>query len=297
MDIAWNDVRLFLAVAEAGSLSGAARRLRASQPTVSRNLAELEANLGYALFVRSVDGASLTSAGERLLQPARRMAEWAAEVELCAQQGEMAPRGDPHDTAPPGVAFDFVAPFASYARKRLPEVTLEVLSSTQYLDLTRREADLALRMRLPEQRDLVRVTTFVHDNAAFATRTYASTLPKGYGPADIDWIGWAPPLDSLPPNPQLAALIPNFRPIFASDDFLVQRNAVESGVGAMFLGRVRHRYSRPTELVALELELGPYAKSELHLVATKSALEVPRIRAVAELLGEELEHALRLSKP
>jgi len=46
MDIAWNDVRLFLAVAEAGSLSGAARRLRASQPTVSRNLAELEANLG-----------------------------------------------------------------------------------------------------------------------------------------------------------------------------------------------------------------------------------------------------------
>ncbi|HVJ22242.1 MAG TPA: LysR family transcriptional regulator [Polyangiaceae bacterium] len=297
MDIAWNDVRLFLAVAEAGSLSGAARRLRASQPTVSRNLAELEANLGYALFVRSVDGASLTSAGERLLQPARRMAEWAAEVELCAQQGEMAPRGVVRITAPPGVAFDFVAPFASYARKRLPEVTLEVLSSTQYLDLTRREADLALRMRLPEQRDLVRVTTFVHDNAAFATRTYASTLPKGYGPADIDWIGWAPPLDSLPPNPQLAALIPNFRPIFASDDFLVQRNAVESGVGAMFLGRVRHRYSRPTELVALELELGPYAKSELHLVATKSALEVPRIRAVAELLGEELEHALRLSKP
>ena len=297
MDIAWNDVRLFLAVAEAGSLSGAARRLRASQPTVSRNLAELEANLGYALFLRSVDGASLTAAGERLLQPARRMAEWAAEVELCAQQGEMAPRGVVRITAPPGVAFDFVAPFASYARKRLPEVTLEVLSSTQYLDLTRREADLALRMRLPEQRDLVRVTTFVHDNAAFATRTYASTLPKGYGPADIDWIGWAPPLDSLPPNPQLAALIPNFRPIFASDDFLVQRNAVESGVGAMFLGRVRHRYSRPTELVALELELGPYAKSELHLVATKSALEVPRIRAVAELLGEELEHALRLSKP
>jgi DNA-binding transcriptional LysR family regulator len=296
MDIPWNDVRLFLAVAEAGSLSGAARRLRVGQPTVSRNLAELEASLGYALFLRSVDGATLTPSGERLLEPARRMAEWAAEVELCALRGEVAPRGVVRITAPPGVAFDFVAPFAGYVRQRLPEVRLEVLSSTQYLDLTRREADLALRMRLPDQRDLVRVTTFVHDNAAVATRSYAKTLPKGYGPADIDWIGWAPPLDSLAPNPQLAALIPNFRPVFASDDFLVQRNAVESGVGAMFLGRVRHRYSRPTELVPLELELGPYAKSELHLVATKSALEVPRIRAVAELLSEELEHALRLSR-
>ena len=65
MDLSWEDVRLFLAVAEHGSLSEAARRLRIGQPTVSRRLAELEERLGYPLFERSVEGARLTTPGER----------------------------------------------------------------------------------------------------------------------------------------------------------------------------------------------------------------------------------------
>ncbi|MCW5807929.1 MAG: LysR family transcriptional regulator, partial [Deltaproteobacteria bacterium] len=78
MHIPWNDVELVVAVAETGSLSAAARRLQLTQPTVSRRLAELEAGLGEALFVRAVDGTTPTPFGERLLEPARRMAECAA---------------------------------------------------------------------------------------------------------------------------------------------------------------------------------------------------------------------------
>ena len=80
MDIPWDEVRLFLAIAEERSVSGAARRLQMAQPTVSRRLASLERAMGASLFRRSVSGAALTVAGERLLGPARRMAEWAGEV-------------------------------------------------------------------------------------------------------------------------------------------------------------------------------------------------------------------------
>ena len=107
MHIPWHDLQVFLAVAEAGSLSAAAKRLRVTQPTVSRRIAELEASVGEALFVRTVDGAAPTSFGERLLEPARRMAEWAAEVDRAAERAETTPRGTVRITAPPGVAFEF----------------------------------------------------------------------------------------------------------------------------------------------------------------------------------------------
>jgi DNA-binding transcriptional LysR family regulator len=110
MDIEWNDVRLFLAVAEHGSMTEAARQLGIGQPTASRRLGELEQRLGYALFRRSVEGTSLTNQGERWLDAARHMAEWAGELQHAAEQGDAAPRGVVRITAPPGVAYDFVAP-------------------------------------------------------------------------------------------------------------------------------------------------------------------------------------------
>src|SRR5262245_10922481 len=110
MNIPWDDLRLFLAIAETGSLSAAARQLGVTQPTASRRLADVEALLGDVLFARSVDGAKLTAFGERLVEPARRMAEWAGEVERAAERGDTSPRGVVRITAPPGIAFDFLAP-------------------------------------------------------------------------------------------------------------------------------------------------------------------------------------------
>src|ERR1700728_379490 len=102
-DLPWDDVRLFLAIAETGSLSRAGKLLRVAQPTVSRRLADIEYKLGFQLFRRDVAGVSLTSAGERLLEPARKMAEWAVEVTHAAHCGESdGPGGLVRVTAPPG---------------------------------------------------------------------------------------------------------------------------------------------------------------------------------------------------
>lgn len=287
MHIPWEDVQLFLAVVDAGSLSGAAKRLRLTQPTVSRRLAALESTLGEPLFVRAADGASATSFGERLLEPARRMAEWGAEVERAVERRETKPRGVVRITAPPGIAFDFLAPFACWMRARLPDVQLEVVSTVQYLDLSRRDADLALRFAAPAQRDVVTLAKLDLEVAPFASELYVKTLPKRYGPADVAWIAWAPPLDHLSPNPELARLIPGFRPAFASDDYLVQLRAADAGMGAMFLGRVAHRFTSLGRLVEIDLDL-PTVKSSLYLAAAGSALAIPRVRAVADLLAIEL---------
>ena len=115
MDISWDDIRLFLAIAETGSLSAAARRLRLGQPTMSRRLAILEDRLGYPIFLRSPLGASLTAAGEKLVEPAQRMAEWAGELERAAQLGEVSPAGVVRLTAPPGVVTRMRFPFGSYS--------------------------------------------------------------------------------------------------------------------------------------------------------------------------------------
>jgi DNA-binding transcriptional LysR family regulator len=291
MNIPWDDVRLFLCLAETRSMSRAAAVLQLGQPTISRRLAALEAELGYPLFTRTASGVSLTAAGERWLVPAAKMAEWAGEVARVAGRRQGRAAGLVRVAAPPGVAFDFLAPFAAWLNTKEPQIALQVQTSIQYVDLARGEAELALRMRPGSGSDLVNVTSIRHRNAVFVSRDYAKQLPKRPSWGDLRWLCWAPPYEHLPPNPVLHSLIPDFKPAFATDNFLVMLRALDAGLGAMVLGDLQHRFSRARQLVSLPFELGEHAESSLHLVCTKSALEIPRVRLVAERLADELARA------
>lgn len=293
MDISWEDARLFLAIAESGSLSGAARALRLGQPTVTRRLSLLEYTVGAKLFRRGVSGAALTAEGERLLLPAKKMAEWAGELHRAAEARDGTVRGLVRVTSSPGVCFEFLAPFAGLLAEQHPGLRLELLSGMQYLDLGRGEADLALRPRPPTSPDLALVHTVELANAVVVSRSLKAKLPRRPTLAALPWIAWAPPYESIPPNPQLEALIPDFRPVFTADNYLVQIAACEAGVGAMVASRSWHRFSRASALVPLDLDLGPHASSRLHLVCAKSALDIPRVRRVAELLVDELSRFRR----
>jgi DNA-binding transcriptional LysR family regulator len=295
MDISWDDARLFLAIAETGSFSGAARRLRIGQPTVSRRLAALEYTVGAALFRRSVDGAALTVAGERLLVPAKKMAEWAGELHRAAESADSSPRGIVRVTATPFMSFDFVAPFAAYVAQKHPGLRLEVQSQIQYLDLARGEADLALRGRPPTSTDLKLVDTLEVPNAVFVSKALKARLPKKVTFQQLPWVAWAPPFEAVPPNPQLESMIPGFAPSFTADNYLVMLAAAEAGLGAMVMARMNHRFTRPTQLVTLDMDLGPFSRSQTHLVCAKSALDIPRVRRVSELLQEEFQR-IRLGR-
>lgn len=291
MHIPWNEVELYLAVAEAGSVSAAAKRLKTTQPTVSRRLAELEASLGEPLFARSVDGTTLTSFGERMLPAARRMAEAAGEVERVASGAAAAPKGVVRVTAPPGVAYTFLVPLAARLRARLPEVRLEVVATTSYLDLARREADLAIRAqpidRASTQRELVVLATLNSPVAAYAAPSLAAKIPPNARLADVPWIAWAPPFEHLPPNPQLGKLMPGFEPVFTATDYIVQIRAAEAGIGAVLLDRLGRHFALASPLVKLPVALGNLASS-VQLVCARSSLAIPRVKAVADVLALEL---------
>jgi len=290
MDTSWDDLRLFLVVAQTGSLSQAARKLRIGQPTVSRRLAQLEEQLGYALCERGIDGIRLTSMGEQLLEPIQRMAAAANEWEGRAEPSDQRPQGTVRITAPPGIAHDFVVPFAADLRQRYPMINLQVLARIEYLDLARREAELAIRMRPTDQKELEALFELQAPVGAYAAATYAQRLPKNSTPREVDYVGWAPPFDELPPNPQLAAAIENFTPAFACDDYLVQCKAAELGLGVIFLPRVQHRYSLHRNLTHLPwLDPGPQTQGHVQLLAAKSALSLPKVRLVADALVRELE--------
>jgi DNA-binding transcriptional LysR family regulator len=195
--------------------------------------------------------------------------------------------------APPLVAWEFAAPFAGWLKHKQPGLQLDVMCAIQYLDLARGEADLALRQRpAPPGGDLTTVCELRHRNVAVASKEYAAKLPRKYSWGDLGWIAWSPPYDQVPPNPQLEQLVPGFQPVFTSDNPIVQRQAAEAGVGATVIGDVRHRFSRRTGLVPLkQLDLGPWTYSSLYLVCAKSALDIPRVRIVADLLVDELRRA------
>jgi DNA-binding transcriptional LysR family regulator len=284
----WADLELFLAVAESGSFSSAARRLRVTQPTVSRRVQALEAALGLPLFRRDADGAHLTAAGERLLPSAQQMSRWANELGRAAADVSNEPEGVVRIATAPGLAHDFFVPFARDLRKRLPDVTLEILAGIETIDLSRGQAEIALRSRRPTQPDLTCVARIAVRLGVFASKRYARKLTPPLTPADVDWVTWSSPLEHLTPRPELEALIPGFRPSFASNDFVVQRRAVAEGLGAMILPATQHADDPYPPLVELPLEL-PLPEGELFIVCAKTMRAVPRVASVIGFLCERLE--------
>ncbi len=289
MHIPWQDCEVFIAVAEFGSFSAAARRLRLTQPTVSRRIAALEEDLGRALFRRDSDGAHLTPDGARLLEPAQQMARWAAEMQRAASGWEEAPTGVVRIAAPPGVAFEVLVQLASLAADRLPEVRLDVVSGVEHIDLTRGEAELAIRSREPTQAELVVLASFRTQVGVFVAPSLAQRLPPGVVDASsLPWVTWAYPMEHVTPRPELEAALDPFTIAFASNDFLVQRRAVEAGLGAMVLARIDNPATPWGPLVEVPTNLELPASDVMHLACARSMRHVPRVAAVVDLIIEQL---------
>jgi DNA-binding transcriptional LysR family regulator len=285
MHIPWEDLQLLLAVLEAGSFSAAARRLTLTQPTVSRRVAGLEERLGCALFVRNVEGVQLTAQATALVPALEQMARAAAELERATAGLDAGPSGDVRLAAPPGVAYELLVPFAERLRERLPGVSLRVIAGVDRLDLSRGEADIAIRNFPPSQPDLEVVLQGQVPYRVCAAAKYAAKLPSPCRPEDLDWIAWAYPNEHLEPNPWLARTIADFKPRFASNDYLVQLRALALGLGAMVLPRARHAGQPYPPPVELELTV-PWPPAQFYVVCAKSVLWVARVRAVlAELVA------------
>ena len=151
----WTYIRAFLAVAETGSLTAAAKKIGQSQPTLGRHVKAAEAALGTHLFVRVASGLQLTEAGLLLLEPARDMERAYARMATLAAGHDERLSGTVRITASVVISHYLLPPIIAEIRSSEPDIEIELVPSDTTENLVFREADIAIRMFRPEQLDIV----------------------------------------------------------------------------------------------------------------------------------------------
>lgn len=284
----WNLLKSFHAVAQSGSLTGAATMLGLSQPTLSRQIAELETLVGVALFERTARGLRLTEAGESLVEPARRMLVAAQGISFAATAKHRALAGTVRVTASEIVAAYVLPKIFADMRAAYPGIQIELLASDRVDNLLEREADIAIRMVRPEQTGLIARKVADYPLGFYAHADYLARHPAGATRDEwhrLDWIG----LD------QSDQLINGFRDAgftvdksffaFRTDNRIVGWQAVLAGLGVgISLQTVARQYP---QLVRV-MEDQPVPDLPVWLTTHRELRDSARIRAVFDFLGREL---------
>ena len=168
----WNQARAFLATAEEGSLSAAARVLGQTQPTLGRQVTALEEQLGVVLFERIGRSLVLTPSGVELMEHVKDMREAAARVSLTASGQSQTIEGTVRITASDVMATYLLMPAWEKLRKVAPMLEIDVFASNHIQDIQRREADIAIRHVRPEQPDLIARLLMEETAHFYATSEY-----------------------------------------------------------------------------------------------------------------------------
>ncbi len=186
----WDDVRFFLAVYRSHTIRGAAKALGVSHSTVSRRLESFESRLKTKLFHRQPDGFVLTSAGESILNAAEKVESemLSLEREAMGQDGKLA--GKIKITVPPPIAQYLITPILAKFNNAYPDIALEIDATYSASDLSRRDADIALRIHTPPDDHLLgrRLPDFVE--YVYVTKDYAENHTFMGPDANANWIGW-----------------------------------------------------------------------------------------------------------
>ena len=284
----WNLIRAFLATADSGSLSAAARQLGLTQPTLSRQVAALEESLGILLFDRVGRSLVLTPSGGELLVHVRRMGQAAEQLMLAASGQAQSVEGVVKISASDIVAAYVLPPILRALRERAPGITVEVVASNALSDILRREADIAIRHVRPDQPDLV--ARRCRDSAAglYAAPSY---LDKRGMPAEVGDLAAADFVGFLRVEELVAALREQGLPVSAenfrctANSFVVALEMVRQGLG---IGVVqREAAERHDDIVPVVPQLEPFPIPVW--LATHAELHTSRrIRLVFDFLAEML---------
>lgn len=229
----WSDLRIFLAIARAGTLAAAARTLGLSQPTMGRRLRALEAAVGHVLFQRTPGGFVLTDEGTLLLDHAERMEEQALAIErrLAGQAQQL--EGVLRITSSDWFGAHVLTPVLAEFSVRHPGVTIELLTDARFLSLSRREADLAFRIRPFDDPDVVS-RKLLHMRYGAYVRQGLSHPVAGDG-AGSTLLALDSAFAGMPDDSWLQAKLPRARTLFRSNSRDVQARMCAEGIGVAVL--------------------------------------------------------------
>lgn len=286
----WDDVRIFLAVARAGQILAASKRLALNHATLSRRLTALEEALGTRLFIRRTNGCELTAEGEGFLASAERM-----ETEMLAAQSRLgrtdtAIAGTVRIGAPDGFGVSFLAPRMGRLIERHPELKIQLVPVPRAFSLSSREADIAITLERPEQGRLVSSKLTDYTLGLYASRGYvdANGLPE-----DADAlkghrrIGYVEDLIFSQSLNFTGEVMRNWNAGFEISSATGQTEAVRSGAGIGIL----HNYIARQYPDLVRVIPATAIQRTYWTIFHESARDLARIRIVADFLHEVVREA------
>ncbi|HQA08822.1 LysR family transcriptional regulator [Zoogloea sp.] len=275
----WDDLRFLVEIGRSATLAAAARHLKVDQTTVARRLRALEDALGTPLFERSDGHWRPTGVGADVLERAMRIEEDVAGLARLAEAGAQAVSGVVRLTAVGAIVGDYLVPRLPGLYARHPELVVELIASNDNLNVSRREADIAIRLARPESGD-------------FLIRKLADVGFAVYGPAQPDptrsndWVTYDDELAHTPEMRWLAGQLAGGRVRLRSNKLAGLLGAVAVGIGRAVLPCF---LADATPGLVRESGPQPVLSRDLWLLVHPDARRLPRVAAVADWLGECFE--------
>jgi DNA-binding transcriptional LysR family regulator len=230
----WDDLRFVLAVGRNGSLSGAARALKVNHSTVFRRIAQLEKGLGVRLFDRLPEGYAPTSAGEALIALGGRVEEEVVALERRLAGEDLRPSGVVRVTTT-DTLVPFLTPVCARFRLVQPQVQLELIVGQERLNLSRRDADVALRPTSAPPETLVGRRLSGIAMAIYGADAYLATTVDETPLIRHDWIGYDDSLSHLTADHWLRQRVAPERIVMRSNNLMAICEAVRAGIGLALL--------------------------------------------------------------
>ncbi|PWE53148.1 LysR family transcriptional regulator [Metarhizobium album] len=291
----WDDVRVFLAVARAGQILAASKRLGLNHATVARRVTALEDALKTKLLTRRTNGCELTHAGEEFLLAAERMEAEMLSARSTLGDEDVAIAGSVRIGAPDGFGVTFLAPRLSSLTARYPDLKIQLVPVPRSFSLSRREADIAITVDLPDQGRLVAKKLVEYSLGLYASRDY---LQQNGSPATIEGlsqhrlVGYVDDLVISPSLNYAPELSRDWRPAFEISSALGQVEAVRAGAGIGILHAfIARRYQELVEVLPERIIRRSYWLSYHESVRT-----LRRINVVANFISETVhQHAEQFS--
>ncbi len=229
----WDDVRLFLAIHRAKSLTAAGKILGTDQSTMGRRLVAFERNIGAKLFVRTPAGFIPTSAGEKLARHAEEMEERAIAIDREIVGAEATLEGTLRLTTSDAFGSVIMAPLLSKFHERWPSIEIELVANNTLLSLSKREADMAIRFNRTKDAGIVSRRLATVGSGLYASKAYVDRM--GMPPPDYRghfFVG----MDDVGSDARwLAGEVQKGRYSIRSNATLVQVEAMKAGMGIAFL--------------------------------------------------------------
>ena len=285
-------MNLFVAVAETGSLSAAARLSEVSQPTIGRAIAALEDDLGISLFSRHARGLALTEQGEALLSHAHMMMEAAANLTMAAEGRSEDLAGTVRITASQVVSTYILPPLLARLRRAEPRISIELVATDALENLLFREADIAIRMVRPMQQDLITRHVGESNIGMYASHAYLAERPAPESFDDLQ-------LHSVIGYDRASLIIDGAREMgidldrdffnYRCDDQIVHWQMVLAGLG---IGFTAEAVAAGDDRVVRLLPQTQLPTLPVWLTSHKALRTNRRVRVVYDFLGEALKETL-----